>query len=49
MEGRDYAQPEDVQVVLPGVASHRLRFARSESGMERTSPAACLLDAVDIP
>ena len=49
MEGRDYAQPEDVQVVLPGVASHRLRFARSESGMEGTSPAACLLDAVDIP
>lgn len=29
MEGRDYALPEDVQAVLPGVAGHRLRSTSS--------------------
>ncbi len=49
MEGRDYAMPEDLQVVLPSVVGHRLRFARSETGAEPASPAQRLLDAVAIP
>lgn len=31
MEGRDYAIPEDVQAVLPGVAGHRLRGAQGNA------------------
>jgi len=49
MEGRDYAMPEDLQVVLPSVVGHRLHFARSEMGAEPSSPAQQLLDAVAIP
>jgi MoxR-like ATPase len=49
MEGRDYAMPEDIQVVLPSVVGHRLRFARSETGAEPSSPAQRLLGAVAIP
>lgn len=49
MEGRDYTLPEDTQIVLPSVVGHRLRFARSEAGSEKTSPAGYLLDAVAIP
>ncbi len=49
MEGRDYAMPEDLQVVLPSVVGHRLRFARGETGTESSSPAQRLLDAVAIP
>ncbi|MDP2154962.1 MAG: MoxR family ATPase, partial [Sulfuricella sp.] len=49
MEGRDYAMPEDLQVVLPSVAGHRLRFAQGETGGELSSPAQRLLDAVAIP
>ncbi|GAO37540.1 ATPase AAA [Sulfuricella sp. T08] len=49
MEGRDYAMPEDLQVVLPGVVGHRLRFAHGETGAESSSPARRLLDAVAIP
>ena len=49
MEGRDYAMPEDLQVVLPSVVGHRLHFARSEMGAESSSPAQQLLDAVAIP
>ena len=45
MEGRDYAIPEDLQVVLPSVVGHRLCFA----GAESSSPAQRLLDAVAIP
>lgn len=47
LEGRDYALPEDVQAVLPGVAGHRLQLA---SGMESLGDGAKhLLDAVAIP
>jgi MoxR-like ATPase len=49
MEGRDYAMPEDLQVVLPNVVGHRLRFAHSAAGAESSSPAQRLLDAVAIP
>ncbi|WP_414691716.1 AAA family ATPase [Novimethylophilus sp.] len=43
MDGRDYAIPEDVQAVLPGVADHRLR------GAHGASPANALLEAVLVP
>jgi len=47
MEGRNYAVPEDVQAVLPGVVSHRLQAAR---GAESSGDvAAALLAAVGIP
>ena len=48
MEGRDFALPEDIQVVLPGVAGHRLRLARSQGGGQ-AHPADLLLSAVAIP
>jgi MoxR-like ATPase len=44
MEGRDYAIPEDVQAVLPGVAGHRLRGAGGSA-----TEAAALLQAVPVP
>jgi MoxR-like ATPase len=47
MQGRDFALPEDVQAVLPGVAGHRLHPA---SGMENLGDVAGhLLGAVAIP
>jgi MoxR-like ATPase len=49
MEGRDYAMPEDLQVVLPSVVGHRLRFALGETDTQSSSPAQRLLDAVAIP
>jgi len=47
MQGRNYVVPEDVQAVLPGVAGHRLQFAR---GMENTGNAVGnMLASVPIP
>jgi len=47
MDGRDFALPEDVQAVLPGVAGHRLQLV---SGMESIGDTAThLLNAVAIP
>jgi len=47
MDGRDFALPEDVQAVLPGVAGHRLQLV---SGMESVGDTAThLLNAVAIP
>jgi len=47
MDGRDFAMPEDVQAVLPGVAGHRLQLV---SGMESIGDTAThLLNAVAIP
>jgi len=47
MHGRDFALPEDVQAVLPGVAGHRLQ---ATSHMESGSDVANhLLNAVPIP
>ena len=47
MQGRDYAIPEDIQAVLPGVIGHRLQPA---PGQENAGdPAARLLGAVAIP
>jgi MoxR-like ATPase len=47
IEGRDKVIPEDVQAVLPGVATHRLRPAH-DSG-RRVDVGAMLLSAVPIP
>lgn len=44
MEGRDYAIPEDVQAVLPGVAGHRLRGPQGNA-----ADVAALLSSVAIP
>jgi MoxR-like ATPase len=46
MDGRDYAIPEDVQTVLPGVVGHRLLSAQ---GTPADAPAAVLLTGVAIP
>ena len=47
LEGRDKVLPEDVQAVLPGVATHRLRPAHDAS--RRVDIGAQLLAAVPIP
>jgi MoxR-like ATPase len=49
IEGRDHALPEDVQAVLPGVATHRLHPVIN--GVKRTSSdiAVGVLEAVPIP
>lgn len=44
MEGRDYALPEDVQAVLPGIAGHRLRGLHGNA-----ADVAILMGAVAIP
>ncbi len=47
LEGRDKVIPEDVQAVLPGVATHRLRPA--QEGVRRADIGARLIEAVPIP
>jgi MoxR-like ATPase len=47
LEGRDKVIPEDVQAVLPGVASHRLRPAHEAA--RRADIGAQLIAAVPIP
>ena len=47
IEGRDKVIPEDVQAVLPGVATHRLRPAHDAA--RRVDIGAQLLSAVPIP
>jgi MoxR-like ATPase len=47
LEGRDKVIPEDVQAVLPGVATHRLRPA--QEGVRRVDIGAQLIEAVAIP
>ncbi|HLB15239.1 MAG TPA: MoxR family ATPase [Burkholderiales bacterium] len=49
VEGRDHVLPEDVQAVLPGVATHRLHPV--VNGVRRTSSdiAVGLVEAVPIP
>ena len=47
LEGRDKVIPEDVQAVLPGVATHRLRPAHDEA--RRIDVGAQLLAAVPVP
>ena len=45
LEGRDGVVPEDVQVVLPGVAGHRLKLVAGTDA----DAGAILLDSVPIP
>jgi len=47
LEGRDKVIPEDVQAILPGVATHRLRPAHD--AVRRVDIGAQLLAAVPIP
>jgi MoxR-like ATPase len=47
LEGRDKVIPEDVQEVLPGVATHRLRLAHQAA--RQVDVGAMLLEAVAIP
>jgi len=47
LEGRDKVIPEDVQAILPGVATHRLRPAHDAA--RRVDVGAQLLSAVPIP
>jgi len=47
IDGRDKVIPEDVQAVLPGVATHRLRPAHD--AVRRADTGAMLLAAVPIP
>ncbi|HKM27839.1 MAG TPA: MoxR family ATPase [Thiopseudomonas sp.] len=47
LAGRDYVIPEDVQVVLPSVVSHRLREQNSAQGMASVAVVQSLL--TDIP
>jgi MoxR-like ATPase len=49
IDGRDHVLPEDLQAVLPGVATHRLHPV--VNGVKRTSSdiAVGLIDAVPIP
>jgi MoxR-like ATPase len=47
LEGRDKVIPEDVQAVLPGVATHRLRLAQQAA--RQVDVGAMLLQAVPIP
>jgi MoxR-like ATPase len=50
IEGRDFASPEDIQAVLPGVAIHRLRPGGEASArMSAADVAARLIEAVPIP
>jgi MoxR-like ATPase len=46
LEGRDHALPEDIQVVLPAVAAHRLQPA---AGASDSRIAAALIEAVPLP
>jgi MoxR-like ATPase len=47
LEGRDKVIPEDVQAIVPGVATHRLRPAHEAA--RRVDVAAQLLGAVPVP
>jgi len=47
MDGRDYAIPEDIQAVLPGIAAHRLQLANRADTI--SDIGAHLLNAVPIP
>jgi MoxR-like ATPase len=49
IEGRDMVLPEDVQAVLPAVASHRLHLAGGTAGASALDIAANLIGAVPLP
>lgn len=49
IDGREAVLPEDVQVVFPVVASHRLHLAGEHGGRVRSMHAAEMLEEVAIP
>lgn len=49
IDGRDRVLPEDVQAVLPGVATHRLQPAHKGGPRSHTEIAQTLIEAVPIP
>ncbi len=49
LDGRDAVIPEDVQAVLPGVASHRLQRMQSPLAQDREQMVQELIKAVAIP
>ncbi len=49
LDGRSAVIPEDVQAVLGGVVSHRLRMRREEPGAASTDLARRIIEAVPIP
>ncbi|MFA7279482.1 MAG: AAA family ATPase [Sterolibacterium sp.] len=50
LEGRDFALPEDVQIVLPAVAPHRLRPAgENMARLNAAQIASRLIEAVPLP
>ncbi len=49
LQGRDYAIPEDIQAVLPSVASHRLRLTSHAIERDSEDVTESLLHGVPIP
>jgi MoxR-like ATPase len=49
LDGRDAVMPEDVQAVLPGVASHRLQGVQEVQRRDGDLLARELIEAVAIP
>ena len=49
LAGRDHVLPEDVQAVLPGVISHRLRPVDDAARTDAETLAAQLIEAVPLP
>jgi MoxR-like ATPase len=49
LDGRDAVLPEDVQAVLPGVASHRLQAVGEYSKLNSDVLIRGLIEAVVIP
>jgi MoxR-like ATPase len=49
IDGRDRVLPEDVQAVLPGVATHRLQPTHKAGPRSHTEIAQTLIEAVPIP
>jgi MoxR-like ATPase len=49
LDGRDAVTPEDVQAVLPGVASHRLQSVQDMQRQDGEQMARELIEAVTIP
>lgn len=49
LQGRDYAIPEDIQAVLPSVASHRLRLTSHAIERDSGDVTESLLHGVPIP
>jgi len=49
LDGRNAVIPEDVQAVLPGVASHRLQSVQDINASDGEKLARELIEAVTIP